>query len=185
MGRGRCTTMKHGGGSVTVWEAISWYSVDPIIILHGRITVREHMNRLGSHVHPIIQTLFPSNDAVFQDDNAPIHTPGTDQSLLEKHEGELQHLPWSAYSPDLNIIEPLCSVLETRVRNRFPPPTTLKQLDVLQKEWYKIPLETVQNLYESIPRQKVVQHQINEEVCRVSVVFPLFCPTPVFASAMD
>jgi hypothetical protein len=38
------------------------------------------------------------------------------------------------------------------VRNRFPPPTSLKQLeDVLQEEWYKIPLETVQNLYESIP----------------------------------
>jgi hypothetical protein len=52
----------------------------------------------------------------------------------------------------MNMNEPLWSVLETRVRNRFPPPTSLKQLeDVLQEEWYKIPLETVQNLYESIP----------------------------------
>jgi hypothetical protein len=52
----------------------------------------------------------------------------------------------------LNIIEPLWSVLESRVRNRFPPPTSPKQReDVLQEEWYKIPLETVQNLYESIP----------------------------------
>jgi hypothetical protein len=49
--------------------------------------------------------------------------------------------------------DPLWSVLETRVKNRFPPPTSVKQLeDVLQEEWYKIPLETVQNLYESIPR---------------------------------
>jgi hypothetical protein len=40
------------------------------------------------------------------------------------------------------------------VRSRFPPPTSLKQLeDGLQEEWYKIPLETVQNLYESIPRR--------------------------------
>jgi hypothetical protein len=44
----------------------------------------------------------------------------------------------------LNIIEPLWSVLEARVRNRFPPPTSLKQLeDVLQEEWYKILLEIV------------------------------------------
>jgi hypothetical protein len=41
----------------------------------------------------------------------------------------------------------------TRVRNRFPPPTPLKQLeDVLHEEWYKILLQIVQNLYESIPR---------------------------------
>jgi hypothetical protein len=86
-------------------------------------------------------------------DNAPLHTAGTVQSWFEDHEGELQHLPWPAQSPDLNIIEPLWSVLETRVRNRFPPPTPLKQLeDVLQEEWCKIPLEIVQNLYESTPR---------------------------------
>jgi hypothetical protein len=39
------------------------------------------------------------------------------------------------------------------VRDRFPLPTSLKYLeDILQEERYKIPLETVQNLYESIPR---------------------------------
>jgi hypothetical protein len=39
------------------------------------------------------------------------------------------------------------------VRSRYPPPS-LKQLqDVLLEEWYSIPLETVQNLYESIPRR--------------------------------
>jgi hypothetical protein len=52
----------------------------------------------------------------------------------------------------LNITELLWSVLE--VRNRFSSPTPLKQLeDALQKEWYIIPLVTVQNLYESIPRR--------------------------------
>jgi hypothetical protein len=54
----------------------------------------------------------------------------------------------------LNIIEPLWSILETRVRSRFPPPKSLKQLEeVFQQEWYKIPLEPVENLYESIPRR--------------------------------
>jgi hypothetical protein len=29
------------------------------------------------------QTLFPNNDAVFQDDNAPLHTAGNVQSWFE------------------------------------------------------------------------------------------------------
>jgi hypothetical protein len=111
------------------------YSVGPIITLHGGIIASEYVDRLGNQVHPIIQTLFPNNDAVFQDDITPIHTDRTVQSWFEEHESELQHLPWPAQSTDLNITEPLLSVLETRVRNRFPPPTSLKQPeDVLREE---------------------------------------------------
>jgi hypothetical protein len=58
-------TVKHGGGSVMVWAAMPWYSATPIITLHGRITAREYVDRLGNQVHPTIQTLFPNNDAVF------------------------------------------------------------------------------------------------------------------------
>jgi hypothetical protein len=94
-----------------------------------------------------------NNYAVFQNIMTHSHETGTVLSLFEEHE----HLPWPAQSPDLNITESLLSVFETRVRNRFPPPTSLKQLeDVLQEEWYKIPLETVQNSYELIPGRAVV-----------------------------
>jgi hypothetical protein len=122
------------------------------VTLHDQITAREYVDTLGNHVHPMIQTLFPNNYAVFQGDIVPIHTAGAIQSWFEEREGE-RHLPWPPQSPDLSVIEPLWLVLETRVRNRFPLLTSLKQLEVvLQDEWYKIPLETVQNLYESIPR---------------------------------
>jgi hypothetical protein len=101
----------------------------------------------------MIQTLFHNNDAVFQDDNALNQTAGTVQAWFEEHEGVIQHLPWPAQLPDLNTTEPLWSVSKTRGRNRFPPPTSLKQPeDVLHEDWYKIPLETVQNLYKSVPR---------------------------------
>jgi hypothetical protein len=120
------------------------YSVGPIITLHGRITAREYVDRLDNQVHSMMQTLF-ANNAVFQNENVPIHIAV--QSWFEERDSELQHLPWPAQSPDLNVTEPLRSVLETRVRNRFPPPTSLKQLEgVPQEEWYKIPLDTVQNL---------------------------------------
>jgi hypothetical protein len=107
----------------------------------------------------MIQTLFPNDGAVSQNDNAPIHTAGTVQSWFDQHEGELQHLPWPAQSPDLNTIE---SVLETTLGNSFPPPISLKPLeDVLQEEWYKLPLKTVQNLYEFIPRRTAAAVKAN------------------------
>jgi hypothetical protein len=81
------------GGSVMVWAAISWYSLGPIIALHGRITTREYVDWLGNQAHPMIRALFPNNDAAFQDDSASIHTAGTVQSWFEEHESELQHLP--------------------------------------------------------------------------------------------
>jgi hypothetical protein len=70
----------------------------------------------------MIQVLSPNNDAVFQNGDTTV------QSWFEEHEDELQPL-------DLNITEPLWSVLETTLRNRFPLPTSLKQLeDVLREE---------------------------------------------------
>jgi hypothetical protein len=94
-----------------------FYSVGLIITLHGRITAREYVDMLGNQVHPMIQMLFLNNYVVFQKDSAPIHTAGTVQSWFEEHEDELQHFPWPAQLPDLKFIEPLYSVLETRVRN--------------------------------------------------------------------
>jgi predicted RNA-binding protein with PUA-like domain len=68
----------------------------------------------------------------------PPFTAGIVQSWFEEHEDKLQYVPWPAQSPDLNISEPLWSAVETTVRNRFAPPTSLKQLKyVLQEEWYK------------------------------------------------
>jgi hypothetical protein len=139
-------TVKHGGGSVMVWAAISWYSI-LLVPLLPFVAELLYVDTLGNQVlHPMIQTLFP-NDALFQSDTVPLHTAGTVPSWFE---GELQHLPWPAQLPDFNITEPLWSVLVTGMRNRFPSPTSLKEAEL-----YKIPLQTVRNLYESIPRRNV------------------------------
>jgi hypothetical protein len=143
------------------------------------------VDRLGNQAHPMIRTLFPNNDAVFQGNSAPIHTAGSVKSWFEEHERELKHLPWPAQSTHLNIIEPLWSVLETRLRNRFPSPTSLKQLeDFLQEEWCKIQLETVRIHSKDCGciecKRWSVQQHIHKEMCTVSVVFPLFCPIRVY-----
>jgi hypothetical protein len=147
-------TVKHGGGSVMIWGAISWKSAGPIVSLHGRINSQDYLGILSDQVHPMVSELFPEGNAVFQDDNAPIHTAKVVSAWHEEHSAEVEHLVWPAQSPDQNIIEHLWCTLETKVRSRYPPPTSLKELEaVLTEEWTKIPLETIQKLYESIPRR--------------------------------
>jgi hypothetical protein len=53
------------------------YSFGPIITLHCQIAAREYMDGLGNQVRSVLQTLFPNNDTVFQEDNAPIHIAET------------------------------------------------------------------------------------------------------------
>jgi hypothetical protein len=57
---------------------LAQYSVCPIITLHGRIVTMDYVDGLVNQVQLMIKTLFP-NVAVFQDDNAPIHTAITVQ----------------------------------------------------------------------------------------------------------
>ena len=118
--------VKHGGRCAMIWGGISWYSAGAVITLNGRNTASDYVDILGDGVHPVVQ-MFPDTDAVFQD-NSPIHTARSVQSWFEKHE-DAHHLPWPAHSPDLNPLEPLWPVLESRVRSEFPPPSSLKQLE--------------------------------------------------------
>jgi hypothetical protein len=125
-------------------------SIGSILTLYGRITAREYVRRLGNQVHPTIsekQCSFPR------------------RQRRNSHSWNCSVMVWRAWkwtsasslastftTYDHHWTTPVSS--ETSVRNRFLPPTPLKQLeDVLQEEWYKIPLQIVQNLYESIPRR--------------------------------
>lgn len=153
-------TVKHGGGSVMVWGAISSRGLGPLVVLRGIITGDHYRSILADHLHPMLQTVFPGERPVFQDDNAPIHTSRCVQTWFHDHDDEVEHLTWCPQSPDLNIIEPLWGFLESKVRARFPPPRTLSELKtVLHEEWVRIPMNFVQDLYLSIPRrmQAVIQ----------------------------
>jgi hypothetical protein len=104
------------------------------------------MDIVGSQAHPVVQLLLTTNDVIFQDDNLPIHTVRSVQSWFEEHEDVLQHLLWVTQLPTLNFLEPLWSVLESKLRSRFPP-LSLKQLE---EKWYSIPVETIFRTYTSL-----------------------------------
>jgi hypothetical protein len=135
------------------------------------------MDIVGNPVHPMVQILFSKNDTIFQDDNSPIRTAISVQSQFEEREDIFQHLPWPAQLPDLNIIEPLWSVLECRVKANSLLQHLSKQLQNVQ--------ETIQNWsllqegYKLYYRQMVAQLHINIEIhifhnCFHSLIHPLY-----------
>ena len=78
-----------------ICAAISWYSVGPIITLNGRITASDYVDIFPNQTHPV-NHMFPTNDAIFQDVNSPIHTARSMQSWSEEHKDTLQYLPCPA-----------------------------------------------------------------------------------------
>jgi len=85
--------VKHVGGSVMIWTAMSWYYAGPIIKLNGRITAFDYVDILDHQLHPMVQMLLPNNDAIFKDNNSPLHTARSVPSWFEEHENALQQLP--------------------------------------------------------------------------------------------
>ena len=59
---------------MVIWAAISWYSASPVITLNDRITASDYMDISGNQVHPVVQMLFPNNDAVFKMTIRPTHS---------------------------------------------------------------------------------------------------------------
>jgi hypothetical protein len=90
-------TMKHGGGSVMVWTAISWYSILLAPLLPFMTELLQGSTWTGSAIRCIHD---PNNDAVFQEENVPIHTAGNVQSWFKEHKDELEYFRCLAQSPD-------------------------------------------------------------------------------------
>lgn len=64
-------TVKHGGGSVMTWGAISGHGVGPMKRVDGRMKAQDYIRLLGNSLLPFLGTL--GGEYIFMDDNAPCH----------------------------------------------------------------------------------------------------------------
>jgi hypothetical protein len=131
--------------SAMFWGCIT-YQVE------GNINSRKYINILHTYVWPVIARDFPTDEYLFQDDNAPVHA--SRETTRWKQENNIKCMTWPSQSPDLNIIEDVWRTIKIRlqsqiidVKNRTPLVAKMKEI------WTSLPQHYIRSLYASIPKR--------------------------------
>lgn len=142
-------TVKHGGGRIMLWAAISGKGVGPIVQIEGIMDQYVYKNILTETMIPYTDENMPVTWK-FMQDNDPKHTSRVVKQCLSDNFVDV--LDWPPQSPDLNPIENLWRTLKVKAGSRNI--TNLKDLWQVTKEaWNNIPIEEVTKLIDSMPRR--------------------------------
>lgn len=140
-----------GGGGVMVWGAISYSGAVQIIFIEGSLNAQKYLELMQS-VRGIIRNKMDTDEFIFQQDNAPAHSARVVKQWFDESGTTL--LPWPPLSPDLNIIENVWGWLSRKIYSDGKQFNNKQQLKVAIREaWEELPLEFVQNLYNSLPNR--------------------------------
>ncbi len=118
-----------------------------------------YLEILRGPVRRSLNSLFPDDDGIFQQDNDPKHPAHVCRDYLDAK--GIECLTWPGQSPDLNPIENLWAHLDTICRDRNSLPKTKAELfELLRQGWNNINIEVLQNFSDSMP------HRIEEVIKR-------------------
>lgn len=147
-----CTkgTLKFGGGKINVWGCFSSGGIGHIHLVKGILKQRQYRTILRHHMIPSAQRLFGRSRWIFQQDNDPKHTAKSIQRWTRRR--RLDVMPWPAQSPDLNPIENLWGILDSRLRNRTCANAT-ELYKTIKRGWRQIPNQTLENLVNSMHKR--------------------------------
>jgi DDE superfamily endonuclease len=108
---------KYGGGSITLWAAMSPQGIIASQFCSSHISAKEYKELLQAQMPRILSHPFARRHFTFQQDNAPGHTAKKVMRLLNKlsQKNGFDLLEWPPISPDLSPIENLWHILKDRL----------------------------------------------------------------------
>lgn len=151
-------TVKHGGGSIMLWSAITYAGTGWLCKIDGNMDKTLYKEILEDEQRRTIEFAcqelgLSTSQVVFQHDNDPKHTSNLVKDYLK--EQEYQVMEWPPQSPDLNPIENMWRLLKIRLNDYETPPNGMQELyERVTTVWYDvIKKEECQKVIESMPRR--------------------------------
>lgn len=138
---------------VMVWGAICKNGGRYLQRISGKINAVAYQNLLENEIFGEDFSNLPEN-FIFQQDNAPAHAARTTQEFFKRK--EIAVLPWPPYSPDLNIIENLWSIVSTKVYEGGKEYNNANELwESVCRQFFAISDKIIDHLFQSIPARLI------------------------------
>ena len=147
----RCcrATVKHDD-KIMVWGAFAAHGVGILHRIQGITDRFVYLDLLENVMLPSADLLFGQENFIFQQDNDPKYTAIFNKEFIR--ENNIPTFKWPAQSHDLNLIENLWSILDSRLSERRV--NTQDQLfDSIKAEWQKLPAYLLDHLVCSMHRR--------------------------------
>ncbi|KAG1136550.1 hypothetical protein G6F37_012573 [Rhizopus arrhizus] len=124
-------TVKHGGGNITLWSAITYAGVGWMCKINGNMDKTLYKKILEDELERTMEygtnkLRLERHQVIFQHDNDPKHTSKLVKQYLEQQFYNI--LEWLAQSPDLNPIENMWSLLNRRLNDYETAPKCMNEL---------------------------------------------------------
>ena len=134
---------------VNVWACFAASGQGFIYIFNENLNGKLYNKIVRENVPASADRVLPEGvQRYFLQDNAPTHN--SDEVKQTLFNAGIIKMEFPPYSPDLNPIENLWSILARRVEKQTAE--TMEELqDIVEDEWNKIEVETLQNLANSMP----------------------------------